>query len=375
MAKTTTPVAEDTTPITGSPDVVSDSGYDNEDKWTDKKLTRRPAWGRMGIALNHKDKVTAVAAGQANGLDFEVETAPVVIKYNGRQLETDRVAIIRPEYQGEPEVVIGYASPKFVPLQNKELFEMLDPISKEWPVDTLGVLPAGDGIFMALFAGSGEIVPGENIEDYFLVKSVQNGGSALQIMYTGFRTRCSNALPVATRSAAVKARIVHTAGVQVRTANAVKLLADMKLARERMRKMYTQLAMTHIIESQVDDIIKAAFPDPKLGNNARLIEGLDEDILAAAPAGIIDSGTHDVARYDYAMSRILEFRSTTKGLYNRITDEYPEIAGTAWAAFNAVTESADYRRGNSIESVSMSTLFGSRAAEKTRAFTRAMSMV
>src|SRR5678815_3071880 len=53
----------------------------------------------------------------------------------------------------------------------------------------------------------------------------------------------------------------------------------------------------------------------------------------------------------YQMMRVDVFRQGTLELYDKICDEYPDIAGTSWAIYNAVVECADYRNGGAQESI------------------------
>ena len=52
--------------------------------------------------------------------------------------------------------------------------------------------------------------------------------------------------------------------------------------------------------------------------------------------------------------------------------EPAHLRGTAWAAYNAVTEVADWREGRGADA---SALFGGRAKEKSRAYEAAMVLV
>jgi hypothetical protein len=50
----------------------------------------------------------------------------------------------------------------------------------------------------------------------------------------------------------------------------------------------------------------------------------------------------------------------------------PRLRGTVWAAYNAVTEVADWREGRNADE---SALFGGRAKEKSRAYAAAMELI
>jgi hypothetical protein len=61
-------------------------------------------------------------------------------------------------------------------------------------------------------------------------------------------------------------------------------------------------------------------------------------------------------------------------LYVRLNDEFPAIAGTWWACWNAVVEGSDYRESRDPVSASRSVLYGERAAEKHRAFAKCLKL-
>ena len=362
--------------VTADSDITADPET-RTDKWEDKKLVRMAPWTRAALgSVESFPKGTLVSeAGRSLGLDFDLRVEPLLVDIDGELHRTGKSALVRPAFMGQPVTVVGTAGEKYEPVQNMDLFKLLDPVVEKYPLESIGVMPNGDGIFITLNAGKFEVVKGEEITEHIIIRHVQNGGSALLAMFSGMRLACWNALNAAIAQASIRARILHTKGATARTGDAVALMTDFAIAKERTQRVYQQLAMTKIVEEQVDAIIAAAFPLPKPGHNASLIEGIAEDVMANAPVGLRDRAENDRVRYEYAKGRMLEFRSTTKALFNRIEDEHPVIAGTAWAAVNAVAEASDYRRGASIESVSVSTMFGSRAQEKTRAFEEALAII
>ena len=73
-----------------------------------------------------------------------------------------------------------------------------------------------------------------------------------------------------------------------------------------------------------------------------------------------------------ASDRVLKIREGAQVLYHKFNDEHPQFAGTVWAAYNAATETSDWREGRG--SVDYSTVFGPRAQEKVRAFKAALEL-
>ena len=76
--------------------------------------------------------------------------------------------------------------------------------------------------------------------------------------------------------------------------------------------------------------------------------------------------------FDRRKDRVELIRKGARERYNAFNDEFPNLARTPWAIYNAIVETEDYRKGHKDSST---TLFGARAEAKARAFTTARQLV
>jgi hypothetical protein len=75
-------------------------------------------------------------------------------------------------------------------------------------------------------------------------------------------------------------------------------------------------------------------------------------------------------RFETLLKKSTELRATAVGQYEGFKPE--ALAGTLWAAYNAVTEVSDWREG---KNAAESSLWGARAAEKGRAYAEAVKIL
>lgn len=333
---------------------------------------RKPGWHDAGIS----DMPTGTLASEAVVLgkaDFNIYTLPLagigVVNGERKYLATDKVGIYREPVSDDPKwQYLGSAAPGYTVLQNREIGELLDPISREWPVDTVGVLGKGETLFIALDAGEGS-VGGEPISKYFLVTDTRDGGTSLRIVYTPVRVVCQNTLSTGLSEAVMTAAISHTAGIKEQTEWRIGIMRQMERGAANVDAKLNRLAFTRVVDGQVDQILRAAYPEPKPGAKVRMMEELRADGIVDIEDAALKSMASATDVYAYMGEAVAKKRALARGLYERINDEHPEVAGTAWAVVNGVVEFEDYRQGG--PNARRDAVFGQRAVTKARAFKEA----
>jgi hypothetical protein len=183
---------------------------------------------------------------------------------------------------------------------------------------------------------------------------------------------CQNTLTAGLKQAVVSAALRHDANVGVTLGQRVQLVKALQNAQTSTLHLFERLAETAITAEDLWFVLEQTYPMPNRPAKMKLLDNLEEDDIVAIGM-LYDEATSASQTWEYYCNRQRGFQSAAYGLYTKISDEYPAIAGTAWALWNAVVESADYRNG--AESVPASTLFGPRMHEKRRAFKAALSLV
>lgn len=333
------------------------------DLFGDRYAGRQPAWHGLGTVFT--EPKTAVEALEIGGLDYNINTIPITVQSHGHNIVTDKVALVREPTTDDPEPrMFGIVGKGYMPVQNRQLAEMLDVLTETWPVETVGALGYGERVFFSLKVGSGS-VKGEDIEEYFLLTEGKTGGDAVKLIYTPVRVVCRNTLISGLRAGTVSASIPHLEKVKEKLSWHLDLMPLMKNAQRETLATFEAMANVSLLEAQVTDIINTAYAYPTEPKRMRLT-----GLVSEGPA--YDDLMKVTERYDYYKTYSDRQRETAMQLYVRICDECPDIARTPWAVYNAVVELEDYgRQGKNPEkltSIAESTLFGVRAATKVRAF-------
>lgn len=333
---------------------------------------RQPAWHGLGTVF--EEPMTAVEAVAKAGLDYKVSLIPLVVDAYGVKLESDRAAIVREPTADDPKpVVFGYAGKDYTILQNTEIAQILDPLTKEWPVETVGALGQGEKIFISLAVGDNAIA-GDEIKEYFLFTEGKTGGTAAKLVYTPVRVVCQNTLITGLRSATMTASINHNKSVKDMVKWRMDLMSSMRRAQSSTNEIFELLAKTKLDMTQTVGVVQAAFPFPDPPAKSRLMTELTQydQVIDPATDPVFQGMINSDQSYRHYCDRVKAFRDGALELIAKFDDEHPQYANTAWAVYNGCVECSDYRRGT--DSVAESALFGGRAKEKIRAFQAAYSL-
>src|SRR5678816_1466081 len=152
------------------------------------------AWHGIATArLDGDSNRTATHALEMAEGDYGVISQPLYYPDDdtGEWIKTSRVALIRPAWKGEPKEILGWASDEYRPLQNGELCRLLDPLTADWPLETLGILGKGETIFATLDAGT-TTIGGDDIKQFMFAYNSHDGNSAFKINITPIRVVCQN---------------------------------------------------------------------------------------------------------------------------------------------------------------------------------------
>lgn len=332
---------------------------------------REPAW--HGLGTTFEDPISASEAVQRAGLDYRVDVVPAGFQVDGRWVESDKGAIVRQPTADDPQHrLFGYASRDYQVFQNTELARVVDALTNEWPVETVGALGLGETMFLTLDAGGGK-VGDEDVHQFFLISDNKTGTRSLRVAFTPVRVVCQNTLVSGLRAATVNAAIPHTLGAKSDLDFRVRMMSEMRKAQLSTLEAMSALTTKKLVAAQVEAVLVAAYPDPPRSAKVELHRELTEQV-----AGLEGFTPEQVAsllkvseRRDYYVDRAVGFRDAARELFGKFNDEHPAYAFTAWAVWNAVVETEDYRRGS--DSIGESAVFGIRAAAKARAFQAAAS--
>lgn len=328
---------------------------------------REPAWHSLGKTFDQP--ITAVEAVRQGGLEYTIEKYPLFAEGG---YPTGKFGIFREPTMDDMQYrFLGVCGEEYNIVQNTMIAEILDPLTKMWPVETVGALGVGETMFLSLDAGDAE-VHGEHIKQFFLITDTRDGGTSMRIAFTPIRVVCQNTLVSGLKQATVSAALQHGFNIEQTLRTRVTLLEKMQKARVATMATFEALASAAIQDDDAQTIFTLAYPNPKRTDKLELLEDFDSVNGPEMLGALYDEATRAEQSWLYYTKRAETMREGVRSTYDRLCDEHPGIASTAWAAYNAVVEFADFREGSN---VAKSALFGSRSAEKKRAFAAALAYV
>jgi phage/plasmid-like protein (TIGR03299 family) len=303
-------------------------------------------WHKLGTAL--AKPATAAEAIRAAQLDWTVIKAPLQCKVDHRLPPVpDRFAVVRSDSTPEsPQPVLGIVGSNYTPLQNRDAFSWFDAIVGEGAAiyHTAGALGDGERVWI-LAKLPGEIrVVGDDVTDKFLLLSNSHDGSAsVQVKFTPIRVVCQNTLTMALRSGPT-VRIAHTRDLNRRMISARMKLGIIQKQFGKLEEAFRRMAKVQVTGDRLTKYLELVLPKPADEENTRAIR-----------------------RVVLARAKTAELFETGRG------NTLPQVGGSLWAAYNAVTEFVDhYQPAGSGERRLDSIWFGDGYLTKTRAYRVAM---
>lgn len=302
-------------------------------------------WHKLGTKLDQP--ATAREAIEAAGLNYRVDLKSLNTE-DGTAV-AQRKGVVRTD----SGTVLGVVGNSYVPVQNYQAFGFLDAVVAEGGLryHTAGALGNGERIWMLAKLPSQIRVKGsEDIVDKFLLLSnTHDGTTALRVYFTPIRVVCQNTLNMAEgMSVGQGIAIMHKGDLHAKIQQAQRVLGLAERFYDDAEGMIDILSHHTPTLEQLRSYFEALYPDPVDGDNARAKKVREN------------------------LARIFE---TGIGL------DIPEIKGTSWAAYNAVTEWVDHYRparcANPLDRASrrlQSSWFGTGAKMKAKAWSLAFDM-
>jgi len=275
-------------------------------------------WHGLGIKLDAPP--TAEEAIIAAGLNWEVNLKDLYTtteKDLFSPLDSHR-AVVR----DSDNSILGVVGNRWQPLQNKDAFKFFDPFieSGEAEYHTAGSLKEGKRIWILskLKGDPITIVKNDVIEKYLLLSNAHDGKVSVNVRFTPIRVVCSNTLNAAeSDNQAPFLRIMHRGKVEDTLKEVQNIVSMTNATFETTAEQYRYLASKQVknLDRYILNVLK-----PKL----QILELSEEEVEKNLPR---------------AKDDIEQLFVSGRGQDN------PAVKGTYWAAYNAVTEWVDYKRG------------------------------
>lgn len=287
-------------------------------------------WHGLGKQVDaHMKPKEAVRKG---GLNWKVEKHEMLIDHE-MMLSPDGAATYRPKVyipgrfailRMDTLAVLGVVGEDYETLQNEDAFEPFDALfGKDAAcIETVGALEGGRRIFaMAKRPTTVEIVPGDPVEDYFLMTSSHDGTGSVTLLDTPVRVVCQNTLTAAIKKARNMISVKHTKNVKLGLKKAQELLAQHKLYWEKVTEAYKYMASLEMNGENVKVFLAHLFPGKRQVDEQGNFIGEDD------PA-----------------TRTQNMRDNIERLFNGQATGANLAGKTRWGMFNAITHWIDHER-------------------------------
>ena len=274
-------------------------------------------WHGFGQKLDAP--ATAEEAIAAAHLDWEVALEPVYSYDNAGTGRADERWAIEDPYRlvrrQDNRAILGMRTSRYSVVQNRDSFGLFDAVigPGEGVYHTAGALRGGKIVWILAKVGDRrQIVSGDEVEPYILLSTSHDGSLPLQMRPTLVRTVCWNTLNYALRRKDFNdvVTIRHTGNVANKAVEARKALGLAGVYFDRMMEGIDQLTKKPMSETGMRNFALSLYtPNGDESAHRYTVETLDKlNQLFVAGRG----------------------------------QQLPGVRGTAWAAYNAVTEFVDY---------------------------------
>lgn len=284
---------------------------------------RQPAWHNLGTVF--QDEVnTSEMLSLAHLNDWNVRLEDVTIPDTFNSDKNYSFVTRTNPFDRTKNDVLGVVGERYVPLQNEDLFSFGDNLldgGGRW--ETAGSIKGGRVVFGSIaLTDSITLDPNgraDKIDNYLLINTSHDGSIAIQASITPVRVVCANTLNLALSSFKGKKdvkqtfKIRHTQTAEGKIAVAREALGLAHKYIDEFSSMANEMIQKEITKAQFDNIVALAYPAP------------EKDAKGSQK------------KYDGKMDLL---QSIYVGQYN------DTIAGTAWGAYNALTERLDWYRSS-----------------------------
>jgi phage/plasmid-like protein (TIGR03299 family) len=292
---------------------------------------RQPAWHKLGTVFEEEVN-TAQMLKLAHLDNWNVRLEDVAIP-DGFESDKSYSFVSRTNpFNAEQTDVLGVVGERYVPLQNEDLFSFGDNLldgGGRW--ETAGSIKGGRQVFGSIALREGITLDpngrADKIDNYLLINTSHDGSIAIQASITPVRVVCANTLNLALSSFKGKSaskqsfKIRHTSTAEGKIAVAREALGLASKYLDEFSVMANAMIEKEITKADFDKIVALAYPAP------------EKDAKGS------------FKKYDAKIDLL-------NGIY--VGQFNDTIAGTAWGAFNALTERLDWHRsarGTSSESI------------------------
>lgn len=292
-----------------------------EDGTTAFFTAREVAWHKLGTVT--EGALTAEDALSKAHLNWEVRkseqpVSTIVPVFNSDTETTkieysDKFMTYRYHPKNKKAEALGVVGSRYTPVQNSEAFAFLNDLSDESGAvfETAGSIDNGKKVFMSMKMPTDMLIGGvDRINTYLLAWNTHDGTSSFTVAVTPIRVVCQNTLTMAIKKAEKSFSLRHTPRVN----------GKVQAARDTLNLTYRYVEE---FEKEAEMLIAQSMTDKEFKLIVEKMIPIDEESERAR--NLADTA-----------------RDTMLALWKAPTQE--NVAGTKWAAYNAIVEYSDWAK-------------------------------
>jgi phage/plasmid-like protein (TIGR03299 family) len=268
-------------------------------------------WHGLGTRL--ESLATSKEAIDAAKLGWGVRLEPLFAQHGEMQLKVpNRFATVR----DDRHEVLGVVGKSYTPVQNADAFSFFDGVVGEGKAiyEVAGSLGRGEQVWiLAKLPGELRIAKDDIVEKNLLLVNSHDGMSTLKMFFTPIRVVCQNTLSasLSQRKAGEGLALKHYAGIAEKISAAQDILGIATRKYDELGEMYKHLASVKVDTPWIEEYVKLCFP---------------------------------AVKEDQVSTHMKNVRQSVVELVDSASNTLVGSAGTAWGAYNAVTEYIDHRK-------------------------------
>lgn len=277
---------------------------------------REVAWHKLGVVTDGAQ--TANQALQVAQLDSIVKVSenPIAAEIDGKMITYPNRFLTYREHPKKGTTALGVVGKRYTPIQNSEAFDFLNVLADESGAvfETAGSLGNGERVFMTMkFPESMTLGGTDVVDNYIMAVNSHDGTTAFTVAVTPIRAVCTNTVRLALACAESKISLRHTVNATQKVQQARETLGIVWKYQEEFQNQVESMLSEKFSDAEYKRFIEALVPEPR--------------------------GKEITQRQ---INSIQEVRDNLMGLWNAPTQA--NIAGTKWAAYNAVAEYEDWAK-------------------------------
>lgn len=338
--------------------------------WNARYFGRTPAWHKLGEVFGVNENPDLVEAYTRGRLNYRFGLAEITFQpdpefystnlgfeysYNGELIPfEDQMVVFRYPTQDDPNFVpVGIVSKDYGLIQNMEIAQFFNGLSKKWRVETVGALGRGETIFTTLDAGEVEIA-GEPMKLYYIITDNKIGLRQTSCMFAPHMVVCQNTLKTAFLESKLTIDIKH------RTGNKEKLEKIATIAEKLVDN-------ANNIVNLFGNMAKVPFP-------ASEFEKMVKEVLYPLPPQP-EEGIEVTEEFVKLVDKIKVEQAQVVELYQEYNDTRPGMANTLFGAGNVISDWEGWGKVGRGSTKQREYIFGKRGDKVASAFTYLSKLV